>query len=625
LLRCARNAEKENDFAFLSFQFITRMKNNFQLKRILLIGLWVAFLFLPVFIFAQTTNPIGCAVTGTVIFKEDFGGNDPNDPFDKSGGIPQVGYTYRCPGLGIGYYCIRKQTSDNGGFWYAVDDHTYPNDFTRGYLLSVDAGASAGQFYQHQINDLCVGSKLYFSLWVVCLDIATYNDAVNLKIRLETTGGILLKEIATGNLPFGDPNWKHYGTDFTIPTGQSSIVFKIINNASGGIGNDLAIDDIEVRFCAPFVDISPSSTTTICTGSSFIFEGNYIDDGTFGENLIYRWEYNATGDINNPNAWTIVAGTQGTSNNGIVNDIHPIYPASLSHAGYYRFVVANAGNIDNYICRAMSNMVQLQVATGVIPNTVSADQTICYNTPATLTSAAATGGTSISYQWQQSIDGGSTWENAIAGAGGTTLNYTSPALIQTTKYRLKIVGGTATCDTVYSNVITITVLPLPLISAGTTELCKGNTTTLFPDTGGIWTSSDSGVVDIIDSKTIAGKSAGTATLTYFSNTTGCSEDISISVNAYPEPDEITGEKVVCIGSTVQLSNTTPNGVWTHNNSNVSIISSTTNPATVTLKGETEGKSFITYTVFNGVCQTKMTFRIKVIPNTPPKIIIGFER
>lgn len=38
---------------------------------------------------------------------------------------------------------------------------------------------------------------------------------------------------------------------FTTPTNVSGVVLKIFNNASGGCGKDLALDDITVRPCGP--------------------------------------------------------------------------------------------------------------------------------------------------------------------------------------------------------------------------------------------------------------------------------------------------------------------------------------------------------------------------------------
>ncbi|MDR0606250.1 MAG: hypothetical protein LBG80_18380, partial [Bacteroidales bacterium] len=113
---------------------------------------------------------------------------------------------------------------------------------------------------------------------------------------------------------------------------------------------------------------------------------------------------------------------------------------------------------------------------------------------------------------------------------------------------------------------------------------------------------------------------------YDSSAGGCSSPLTITVNDYPVPDEIIASaKVVCIGKTIELSNTTPDGVWTCNNTNISLSNPVDNPAKVTVTGKKEGNSFVTYTVSNVGCQTKRTFRVKVTNNTPPKIIIGVER
>ena len=69
-----------------------------------------------------------------------------------------------------------------------------------------------------------------------------------------------------------------------------------------------------------------------------------------------------------------------------------------------------------------------------------------------------------------------------------------------------------------------------------------------------------------------------------------------------------------------ISNDTTGGVWTSNNDNVTISNPTDNPTIIT--GVNTGKSYITYTVGHGNCQTKKTTLIKVLPNTSPTVIIG---
>jgi hypothetical protein len=235
------------------------------------------------------------------------------------------------------------------------------------------------------------------------------------------------------------------------------------------------------------------------------------------------------------------------------------------------------------------------------------------------------GSGNYSYQWQSSIDSAKTWTEI--GTGKQTYTLSGELEHKTTLYR-RVVTDKYGCGTVFSD--TLTVHPVPTISAKLTEICPGVTTQVFPNRDGRWESSDSNIVDIIDSSTIVGKTPGTAKLTFYDSLAGsCSAPLSIIVTAFPDPEEITGDKVVCEGKEVVLSNTTPGGVWTHNNDNISIITQTNAPdkATVTLKGEKVGKSFVTYTVANGngLCKSKRTFRLKIIDNTLPKVIIGIKR
>jgi hypothetical protein len=267
--------------------------------------------------------------------------------------------------------------------------------------------------------------------------------------------------------------------------------------------------------------------------------------------------------------------------------------------------------------------VKVSVHDSLVGGSLSITPHYCYGGTVTvppLGSNSSTGGSgNYSYQWEISTNQGNTWDHINTAIQQT---YTvSGILSQSTQYR-RVVSDL--CGTAYSDIITVH--PIPVLSAGTDELCPDMLTPLTPSTNGIWTSDNPSIVEVVNNNTAKGVSAGSAKLTYVDTVgMGCSEEIDLKVNAYPNSSDITGTQVVCVGSTIQLSNPIPNGVWTHNNSNITLSNPITSPATVQVTGVTEGKSFITYTVFNGVCTTKMTFRIKVIPNTPPKIIIGFER
>src|SRR6185437_3946288 len=96
------------------------------------------------------------------------------------------------------------------------------------------------------------------------------------------------------------------------------------------------------------------------------------------------------------------------------------------------------------------------------------------------------GGTgAYTYQWQSSINGGTTWSNI---AGATNANYNPGALVTTTEYQRKETSGA--CGTVISNAITITVNgALAAGTIGTAQTICYNTapaslTTVTNPTGG---------------------------------------------------------------------------------------------------------------------------------------------
>jgi hypothetical protein len=111
--------------------------------------------------------------------------------------------------------------------------------------------------------------------------------------------------------------------------------------------------------------------------------------------------------------------------------------------------------------------------------------------------------------------------------------------------------------------------------------------------------------------------------------TGClsvMHTINIHQGSYPIDSPTTGPNSVCIGDTITLSNAAPEGgVWSisYPSTVAEIVSQGSD--SVRIKGLTEGRAFVSYTIGTGYCQTTMTSKVKVISPAPPKIIIGLER
>ena len=317
--------------------------------------------------------PINCP-DGTVLFREDFGGNSPNDPVFSTTPLTQCSYTFGADGSpadgsGQGRYALRKYSFGSNTWYFDLSDHTSPNDITRGYLMQIDAAAVPGEFYKKRIDNLCQGSLLTLSVWGMS---ATRTSGwANGKIALvvEKTNGT---EIARSNVELINQRgyWEQFSLPFSLPSGESSIVFRIINNSTTGAGNDFMLDDIEVRLCTPPVDVTMDNE--VCEGSSTQFVGSFTNDGTFIEPLEYRWLKSATGDLTSQTSWTAIGST---STLNITN-------VALSDSGFYRLAVASAGNIDLENCRAMSEPFYFSVNPKkyfVYSDTICSNQTYNFN------------------------------------------------------------------------------------------------------------------------------------------------------------------------------------------------------------------------------------------------------
>jgi hypothetical protein len=122
-------------------------------------------------------------------------------------------------------------------------------------------------------------------------------------------------------------------------------------------------------------------------------------------------------------------------------------PPALTSSKWYRLKVINS-------CETgYTNSVKITVDNPLSPGTITADQTICYNTTPGLLSVgtAASGGSgSYTYGWQVSPDGSVFGD--VTGQTGTT--YQPPALMSSKWYRLKVINS---CETGYTNSVKINV------------------------------------------------------------------------------------------------------------------------------------------------------------------------
>lgn len=238
-----------------------------------------------------------------------------------------------------------------------------------------------------------------------------------------------------------------------------------------------------------------------------------------------------------------------------------------------------------------------------IGGSISANQTICSGAiPVTLVNTADPVGLCevSSYQWVSSSSINGPWLNV----GTNSVNFTPPALTSTTYYK-RLAFCSSTGAYAPSNIVTITVNPLPtILNISTTNftpldgvfnVCLGSSLSLInPTAGGVWTSGSTTVATISPTTGIVTPiSVGSSQISYTVTSNGCSASkiATVVVQSIPRAPSISGNNVLCVNQISNLTALPTGGSW--NNSNSAVVSMTNSG---TLTGISGGTSTITYTI-----------------------------
>lgn len=258
-----------------------------------------------------------------------------------------------------------------GGHWDIMGDHTgsttpagnppAASGTQGGYMLVVNADYATSEAYRQNITGLCPNTSYEFSLWVknVCTNCginadgaATWGPGVLPNLTFAIDG---LDRYSSGQID--TIGWVKKGFLFKTGEDQTSITISIRNNASGGGGNDWAIDDIALVTCNPDLNLVPSGNANVCYG-------NQVDisctvNAFFDNYTSYRFEKSTDHGA----TWT-VAGS-GTAipvyNNGTYEytaSLPPFLANVSTHLNQYRFVVASsADNLSSESCSFLASTI----------------------------------------------------------------------------------------------------------------------------------------------------------------------------------------------------------------------------------------------------------------------------
>lgn len=255
-----------------------------------------------------------------------------------------------------GSYTITNGTGAWPGLfptWINLQDNSTDPD---GYMMVVNASFSPGVFYRQEITGLCENTLYEFSA-----------DVANL-IAQGVTGHIFPnvsffindeEAFTTGNVPQNN-GWNTYGFTFVTDPGTTSLTLSIRNNAPGGIGNDLALDNITFRPCGPDAVITPVGINFVCLDNDPVTIQAEVFNSPFAQDFI-QWEIST----NNGQSWSVIQGA---------SDLFYTIRDFASGTYLYRFqLAASPENLNNDKCRVLSETATIIV----VPLEYSVTDTIC--------------------------------------------------------------------------------------------------------------------------------------------------------------------------------------------------------------------------------------------------------
>ena len=241
-------------------------------------------------------------------------------------------------------------------------------------------------------------------------------------------------------------------------------------------GNTAFTTSITVTVNPNVVAGAIGSTQTICSGGTPLGLTNTTSaSGGDGINYAYQWQ-SAPDNVTWAN---IIAATNPTYN-----------PGALTSITYFRRNVTSCANT------ASSASITININPLPVITTQPTNTSTCTAGSATITVAAT--GTGLTYQWQESTNGGTTWNNITNGVGGLGQVYSNaitasltitgtPIAMNTYKYQV-IITGSNICN-ITSNAITLSVNTGPVITTQPTNICNGTS----PGISGALTVAASGV------------------------------------------------------------------------------------------------------------------------------------
>ena len=242
----------------------------------------------------------------------------------------------------------------------------------------------------------------------------------------------------------GGTTWKNKTgattASYTVTTKASYDGMRYRCKVTDSTGNTVTSDEAKLTIIPKPVITAQPSDQTVLAGKTAAFTV-----AASGEEVTYQWQYSNDGG----NSWHNKTGATATTYT---------VTAKASYDGMlYRCKVTNNGGS---VYTSTAKLTVVSISKPAITAQPS-DKTVSAGEAATFTVAAS--GEELTYQWQYSNDGGSSWHNKT-GATATTYTVTAKTSYDGMLYRCKVTNGGGSVYTATAK-LTVTAVVAPAIAA----------------------------------------------------------------------------------------------------------------------------------------------------------------
>lgn len=349
-----------------------------------------------------TSQTAPCTALGQVLYTQNFGtgaGKTASFPASPTAGTEYTG-TITHPLPTDRFMIADNARAGDSTRFVSLTDHT-----GGGRMLIINADAANNALYRDTITTVCAGqqySLIFYAAFVGNSSYQTICDAfggfkypkVKMRIR-DRVSGAIITEASTADIT--STSWNQYGLKWVMPSGFGDIIFELINDAPGGCGNDIVIDDIQFGTCDGLPTVSISAPADGCLGAATVFNAALSDAGALPGAKEYQWQVSPDNV-----AWANLGGVTTTGT-------YTINPLTAGDIGkYYRVLVAATGNIGSASCRYTSPGFLLTAKSpSTAPTSISQSRTtICSGDPVRLTVNGGSLGTNAEWRWYSTSCGG---------------------------------------------------------------------------------------------------------------------------------------------------------------------------------------------------------------------------